>query len=126
MSPVLPEDSVLLTLPFGGAVLQSLGVSKPATDAILEDFRKILMEADKNFTVDTFDFLNSFKKRQLEISTGKMVTGEEPNEETIKGWAIEEEVIKKIKGLDEADVPDYLDGSDVLKTPGVDYLDAGN
>ena len=117
---------MLLTLPFGGAVLQSLGVSKPATDAILEDFRKILMEADKNFTVDTFDFLNSFKKRQLEISTGKMVTGEEPNEETIKGWAIEEEVIKKIKGLDEADVPDYLDGSDVLKTPGVDYLDAGN
>lgn len=29
MCPMLPEDSVLLTLPFGGAVLQQIGVSKP-------------------------------------------------------------------------------------------------
>lgn len=35
MSPVLPEDSVLLTLPFGGAVLQKLGVPKVEIDSIL-------------------------------------------------------------------------------------------
>jgi hypothetical protein len=35
MSPVLPEDSILLTLPFGGAVLQKLGVSKVEIDSIL-------------------------------------------------------------------------------------------
>ena len=71
MSPVLAEDSVLLTLPFGGAVLQSLGVSKPEVDAILEDFRKILMDEDKNFSDDTFDFLNSFKKKSA-LSSSKM------------------------------------------------------
>lgn len=82
MSPVLPDDSVLLTLPFGGAVLQSLGihqlkvfeiaiieiifyclgVSKPEIDAILEDFRKMYID-DKELDEDSFDFLTSFRRR---------------------------------------------------------------
>jgi len=44
MTPTLPEDSVLLTLPFGGAVLQNIGVSKPEIDGILEEFRQHYME----------------------------------------------------------------------------------
>jgi hypothetical protein len=60
MSPVLPEDSVLLTLPFGGAVLQRLGVSKPEIDAILEELRRSYMESAEQ---DSYDFLSNFKMR---------------------------------------------------------------
>jgi hypothetical protein len=62
MSPVLPDDSVLLTLPFGGAVLQKVGVSKPEIDAILEDFRKMYID-DKELDEGSFDFLTSYRRR---------------------------------------------------------------
>jgi TrkA-N domain len=60
LCPMLPEDSVLLTLPFGGAVLQQIGVSKPEIDAILEDFRFQYMEGSDESTVD---FFTSWQKR---------------------------------------------------------------
>ena len=151
MSPVLAEDSVLLTLPFGGAVLQSLGVSKPEIDAILEDFRKILMEEDKNFSDDTFDFLNSFKKKMAVttisesadnakksdkvalISEGSDWTySEEQNaleEIKIKAKAeSEEQEMLLIEALTEEEIPDYLDGSDLVSSPhtDIDLLDAAN
>ena len=59
-SPILPEDSVLLTLPFGGAVLQKIGVSKPEIQAILEDFRKTYMSSNEE---SAFDFLSMFQTR---------------------------------------------------------------
>lgn len=59
-SPMLPEDSVLLTLPFGGAVLQKIGVSKPEIQAILEDFRKSYISGTEE---SAFDFLSSFQTR---------------------------------------------------------------
>lgn len=62
MSPVLPDDSVLLNLPFGGVVLRSIGVSKPEIDALLEDFRKVYME-DKELDDESVDFLDVFKRR---------------------------------------------------------------
>ena len=62
MSPVLPDDSVILTLPFGGAVLQKMGISKPEIDAVLEDFRYKYID-EKELSDDTFDFLNSFRRR---------------------------------------------------------------
>ena len=40
MVPVVPEDNVLLTLPFGGAVLKSLGAQPEEVNAILESKRK--------------------------------------------------------------------------------------
>jgi hypothetical protein len=136
MSPVLPEDSVLLTLPFGGAVLSSLGVSKPEVDAILEDFRKILIEEDKDFSDDTFDFLNSFKKKQpasavavagdsIGASSGGML-GDEKDSRQNKVRTSEEQELMKIKELKDTEIPDYLDGSDVLSAPNIDYLDTGN
>jgi hypothetical protein len=138
MSPVLPEDSVLLTLPFGGAVLSSLGVSKPEVDAILEDFRKILIEEDKDFSDDTFDFLNSFKKKQptsaavaaatgdsIGASSGGMFVDEKDSRQS-KVRSSEEQELMKIKELKDTEIPDYLDGSDVLSAPNIDYLDTGN
>jgi monovalent cation:proton antiporter-2 (CPA2) family protein len=43
MVPILPEDNVLLTLPFGGAVLKSLGGQPEEVNAILETKRKEVM-----------------------------------------------------------------------------------
>jgi hypothetical protein len=64
MSPVLAEDSVLLTLPFGGRVLRQVGVAKPEIDAILEDFRKMYCaDPNQDLNDDTFDYLDAFRRR---------------------------------------------------------------
>lgn len=67
MSPVFQQDSVLLTLPFGGAVLKSLGMSQPEVDAILEDFRRLHGDEDNPLTDDTFNFLSSFVPKKTPI-----------------------------------------------------------
>ena len=43
MVPILPEDNLLLTLPFGGAVLKALGSPPEEVNAILETKRKEVM-----------------------------------------------------------------------------------
>lgn len=43
MVPILPEDNLLLTLPFGGAVLKALGAPPEEVNAILETKRKEVM-----------------------------------------------------------------------------------
>lgn len=58
VSPVLPEDSLLFTLPFGSAVLNSLNVSKPEINAILDEYRSDLYQDD---TIG--NFLDSFYTR---------------------------------------------------------------
>jgi hypothetical protein len=45
MVPILPEDNVLMTLPFGGAVLRSLGYPAEEINAILETKRKEVLSA---------------------------------------------------------------------------------
>jgi hypothetical protein len=42
MVPIVPEDNLLLTLPFGGAVLQSLGIPSEEVNVIMEEKRKEL------------------------------------------------------------------------------------
>ncbi|KAJ1402492.1 hypothetical protein B484DRAFT_405404 [Ochromonadaceae sp. CCMP2298] len=48
MAPVLPEDSVLLTLPFAGAVLRNIGVSRPEIEALMEETRKLHLDDEEN------------------------------------------------------------------------------
>lgn len=43
MVPILPEDNLLLTLPFGGAVLKAMGAPPEEVNAILESKRKEVM-----------------------------------------------------------------------------------
>lgn len=43
MVPILPEDNLLLTLPFGGAVMKALGVPPEEVNAIVEQRRKELL-----------------------------------------------------------------------------------
>ena len=66
MAPALPEDSMLLTLPFGGAVLQNIGVDRVEIDAILEEKRKRYID---DYEDDGFDFFKAFNRR-LPSSTG--------------------------------------------------------
>ena len=67
MSPVLAEDSVLLTLPFGGAVLQKIGATRQEIDAILEDFRKVYMDDYTSAGDDgSFGFLDLFRSLKEE------------------------------------------------------------
>lgn len=40
MVPTLPEDSIVVSLPFGGAVLRSLGCSTEEVNVLLEETRK--------------------------------------------------------------------------------------
>lgn len=47
MVPILPEDNMLLTLPFGGAVMKALGVPSEEVNAILETRRKELLFGTK-------------------------------------------------------------------------------
>lgn len=48
MVPTLPEDSIIVSLPFGGAVLRSLGCTADEVNALLEDTRKkFVMEKGK-------------------------------------------------------------------------------
>ena len=44
MVPTLPEDSIIVSLPFGGAVLRSLGCTADEVNALLEDTRKKFIE----------------------------------------------------------------------------------
>lgn len=50
MVPTLPEDSIIVSLPFGGAVLRSLGCTADEVNALLEDTRK-------KFIVEKGEFL---------------------------------------------------------------------
>ena len=43
MVPILPEDNLLLTLPFGGAVMKALGVPSEEVNAIVEGRRKEIL-----------------------------------------------------------------------------------
>lgn len=40
MVPIMPEDSALLSLPFGGRLLRKMGISAEEVDMLLEDMRK--------------------------------------------------------------------------------------
>jgi len=65
MEPVLLEDSLLLTLPFGGAVLQGLGVSEPEIEGIMEDVRQNYMESnpDAASAFESFSFVRALRKQ---------------------------------------------------------------
>lgn len=58
MCPMLPEDSLILTLPFGGAVLESLGVNHAEVDSIVDEFGKDYMDHE-----GVKDFFTRFQRR---------------------------------------------------------------
>lgn len=60
MVPTLPEDSIIVSLPFGGAVLRSLGCTADEVNALLEDTRK-------KFIVEKGEFLANHCKKYVKL-----------------------------------------------------------
>lgn len=58
MCPMLPEDSLILTLPFGGAVLESMGVNHAEVESIVDEFGKEYMDHE-----GVKDFFTRFQRR---------------------------------------------------------------
>lgn len=59
MVPTLPEDSIIVSLPFGGAVLRSLGCTADEVNSLLEDTRKkFVMEKGENCVLATMRATN--------------------------------------------------------------------
>ena len=58
MCPLLPEDSLMLTLPFGGAVLESLGINHAEVDAVIDEFAKEYIDHE-----GVKDFFTRFQRR---------------------------------------------------------------
>lgn len=84
LSPSLPEDSILLTLPFGGAVLQKVGVSKPEIDALLEDMKSEYM---MEYSLDeNTDFLEQLYIR-LPANDGEDGIDEDGRSIDFDGWS---------------------------------------
>lgn len=62
VNPVIPEDSLLLLLPFGEAVLGAVGVAAPEVDAIIEDLRKGYLRQDDSSEEHVFRFADLFRR----------------------------------------------------------------
>lgn len=93
MVPILPEDNVLLTLPFGGAVLKALGGSPEEVNAILETKRKEVMsgkmsEDDMTLVQLGIEKKQPEKKKKTEVMDVKQVVPGKP-EEDIKDAVVE-------------------------------------
>ena len=52
--PLLPDDSTILTLPFAGAILQSIGVTKSEADELVDQFRHEYIEAEDDNVKEFF------------------------------------------------------------------------
>jgi len=85
--PQLPADSVLLSLPFGGAVLRRMGYKESEIDGLLEEKRREIFEVDNsdpNDLVAAFRLLDSDNDGELnreELRRGLSNAGKVVNKE---------------------------------------------
>jgi len=82
MVPILPEDNLLLTLPFGGAVLRSLGAPAEEVNSILAEKRKELLSGKE---------LEKFEEETVLAQLGVEKPEEKPEEEDSTSEKIEAE-----------------------------------
>jgi hypothetical protein len=59
MCPILPEDSLVFTLPFGGSVLESVGVSRSEVESVLEEFGHQFIDSNPGVK----EFFSRFQRR---------------------------------------------------------------
>lgn len=89
MVPILPEDNVLLTLPFGGAVLKALGGSPEEVNAILETKRKEVMSGkvtEEDMALVQLGIEKSdIKEKKPEKKAGAIITDAEVVSEAEQG-----------------------------------------
>jgi len=82
MVPILPEDNLLLTLPFGGAVLRSLGAPPEEVNSILAEKRKELLSGKE---------LEKFEEETVLAQLGVEKPEEKPEENDFTSEKIEAE-----------------------------------
>lgn len=99
MVPILPEDNLLLTLPFGGAVLKALGGSPEEVNAILETKRKEVMsgislvESEEDMALVQLGIdpeVRRSEKKKKETVTDEDREGDAPAERSAAANRIEE------------------------------------
>jgi monovalent cation:proton antiporter-2 (CPA2) family protein len=94
MVPILPEDNLLLTLPFGGAVLKALGGSPEEVNAILETKRKEVMsgkslvESEEDMALVQLGIDPEVRKTEMDLDEDK--EGDAPAEKSAAANRIEE------------------------------------
>jgi monovalent cation:H+ antiporter-2, CPA2 family len=118
MVPILPEDNLLLTLPFASAVLKSLGVSKEEANAITEARRKEVltgraMEEDEEITA-LLQLGVSVSKESDSDDTGD--SDDDPDEDALDKAASERRVAVKDKSPFVAEVIEEVCPGSVLDT----------
>jgi len=96
MVPILPEDNLLLTLPFGGAVLKALGGSPEEVNAILETKRKEVMsgisliESEEDMALVQLGIDPEVRKKNKETATDEDREGDAPVEKSDAANRIEQ------------------------------------
>lgn len=113
MVPVVPEDNLLLTLPFGGAVLRSLGAAQEEVNAIIEGKRKQILsgrglnENDQNMILVQLGIVtkqDTNKKSDEEFESEVLAVAEQKKASSpMLAEVIEAAIIKKDMDEDEED-----------------------
>lgn len=104
MVPILPEDNLLLTLPFAGAVLKALGSPPEEVNAILETKRKEVMSGKSLESTEEDLALaqlgiepDAYRKRSLSTSEAVNVTIIEEDTGDVKSSAATRREVTKAK-----------------------------
>lgn len=96
MVPILPEDNLLLTLPFGGAVLKALGGSPEEVNAILETKRKEVMsgkslvESEEDMALVQLGIDPEVRKNKEKSTAEEETEGDAPVEKSAAANRIDE------------------------------------
>ncbi len=110
MVPVVPEDNLLLTLPFGAAVLRSLGAAQEEVNAIVERKRKQILtgrgleEDDQNMILAQLGIItkSTVKDNEEELeSSAKAAAEEKKLKSPMLAEVIEATVSKKDRDIEE-------------------------
>jgi monovalent cation:proton antiporter-2 (CPA2) family protein len=129
MVPILPEDNVLLTLPFGGAVLKSLGASPEEVNAILETKRKEVMSG--KVTEDEMELVQlgiepekkPEKKKSSDINTDAEVVVEDRLGKVLGKSAFVAEVIEQCSPKADAVQEESYVATLTMEAPELEVVD---
>lgn len=95
MVPVVPEDSVLLSLPFGGAVLRSLGAAQEEVNAILENARKEILTSRNKCGYDEKDLVLTQLGIQMDDDSPKKDRKKDDSKEESSGKSVDKTEVEK-------------------------------
>jgi voltage-gated potassium channel Kch len=117
MVPVLPEDSIMVSLPFGGAFLRSLGLSQEEVNVLLEDTRKKYLQSKGLAEDETDNMLSQLSMVPPSRATSGDDDGGDSNGSSSNGGSSSSIVFDGSGSFPEDDGSDGLD--ELLRTGGL-------